>query len=121
MKKLNREKLRLKIEETGLTPFAFAHQYGFSYESVRGWLTGKRNAKISNIQALADILHCTIDDITDFYFVYDPSKVVQLQNDREEIYGLFGCLDQAQRTSILQMAQMLADANSKLLDEEVRE
>jgi transcriptional regulator with XRE-family HTH domain len=119
MKELNRQKLRKKIEDCGLTPFAFAQKHGFNDATLRRWLNGERNAKISNIQQLATALRCEIEDITDVVLEFDPAQVVQLEQDRETICGLFGYLNDAQRMSIIQMAEVIADANKKMEEVEI--
>lgn len=119
MRELSRQKLQKQIENCGLTPFAFARKYGFTYESLRRWLNGERNAKISNIQQLATALRCEIEDITDVVFEFDPTQVVQLEQDRETICGLFGYLNDDQRNSIIQMAEVIADANKKMEEAEL--
>lgn len=119
MRELNRKKLQERIENCGLTPFAFARKHGFNDATLRRWLNGERNAKISNIQQLATALDCKIEDISDLVFKFDPSQVVQLEQDRETICGIFGYLNDNQRKSIIQMADVIASANRKMEEMEL--
>lgn len=119
MRKLDRQKLQEKIEKTGDTTFAFAKKHGFTYETLRRWLNGEREAKISNITKLACALNCSIEEITFFYRELNLSVISELEADREEIHGLLGNLNKEQRQVIIQMAQTISDANQKALDAEI--
>lgn len=112
MKTLNRQKLREQIEKYGLTPFAFAKKHGFKYESLRQWLNGERTAKISNIQALATALNCSIDDITDCTLDFSQSELVKLKQDKEIICRLFEQMTAQQRKSLIDLAILLPKQNN---------
>lgn len=107
MKTLNKQKLREQIEKCGLTPFAFAKKHGFKYESLRQWLNGERIAKISNIQALATALNCSVEDITDYVYDFDQTQLAQLERDREMICMFFGQMTAEQRKSVLDVVALL--------------
>lgn len=107
MKKLNRQKLQRKIEETGDTAFAFAKKHGFTYETLRRWLNGEREAKISNITKLCFALECPISDIADFVFVNKDEEEAELTADKEEICRIFDLISEQQRFALINMARFM--------------
>jgi transcriptional regulator with XRE-family HTH domain len=113
MRTLNRHKLQKIIENAGLTPFAFAKEHGFSCTSIQRWLNGERIAKISNIQALATALNCSVEDITDYVYDFDQTQLTQLERDREMICMFFGQMTAEQRKSVLGVVALL----TKLTDD----
>jgi transcriptional regulator with XRE-family HTH domain len=107
MRTLNKHKLQKIIENAGLTPFAFAKEHKFAYESLRRWLNGERIAKISNIQALATALNCSVEDITDYVYDFDQTQLAQLERDKEMICMFFGQMTAEQRKSVLDVVALL--------------
>jgi transcriptional regulator with XRE-family HTH domain len=107
MRTLNRKKLQEYIEERGFTPFAFAKKHGLNHASVRCWLNGERVAKISNIQALATALNCSVEDITDYVYDFDQTQLAQLERDKEMICMFFGQMTAEQRKSVLDVVALL--------------
>jgi transcriptional regulator with XRE-family HTH domain len=107
MRTLNRKKLQEYIEKTGFAPSAFAKEHGFSCTSIQRWLNGERIAKISNIQALATALNCSVEDITDYVYDFDQTQLAQLERDREMICMFFGQMTAEQRKSVLDVVALL--------------
>ena len=73
MRRLKKDALAKRIDETGMTPFAFAKKNGITPESLRRWLNGQRDPKIDNIIQLAAALHCDVSDISEWISTDDAS------------------------------------------------
>ena len=71
MRTLKRDELARRIDATGLKPYAFAKKCGIVPESLRRWLNGARVPKVENIQKMAEFLHCSVADISEWAFVLD--------------------------------------------------
>ena len=114
MLKLKEHIVRKKIAQTGFSVKAWAERNGFSQGSLSNWLTGSRNIKHSSLEKLAEALHCDIFDIAQVVIEYTGVGVSELEADREEICGLFGNLSPKQRKAIIDIAELIADANKTL-------
>ena len=112
---IRRAELAKRIDATGMTPFAFAKANGIVPESLRRWLNGQREPKVDHIQKLADALHCTVWDISDW--VLDEEKIRQHKEQIEELDHLWGYLTKAQRTQILAMVRSIAEPAMKAEEE----
>lgn len=113
MIRLREQKVRQIIAQTGLSVRAWGEQYGFSQGTLSNWLSGARNIKPKSLLKLASALNCEPEDISEIYWVLDNSVAIQLEADREEIRGIFGNLRPKQRKVIIDMAELIADANQK--------
>jgi transcriptional regulator with XRE-family HTH domain len=113
MIRLKEQKVRQIIGNTGLSIKAWAEVHGFTQGTVSGWVTGRRNIKQSSLFKLAHALGCEPEEISEIVWEYDNSAAFQLEADREEIRGIFGNLLPKQRKVIIDMAELIADANRK--------
>lgn len=111
MLKLKENVVRQKIAETGYSVKAWGEKYGFSQTTLSNWITGARNIKRDNLEKLAASLHCDIFDIATVVMEYTGKGVSELEADREEICGIFSSLSVKQRKVIIDMANLMADAN----------
>jgi transcriptional regulator with XRE-family HTH domain len=114
MIRLREQKVRQIIARTGLSVRAWGEQYGFSQGTLSNWLSGARNIKRASLLKLASALNCEPEEISEIYWEFDNSVVMQLEADREEIRCLFGLLSAKQRKTILDMAELIADANQRM-------
>jgi transcriptional regulator with XRE-family HTH domain len=114
MIKLKEKKIRQMIAETGHTVTSWGEKYGFPQTTLSNWLTGARNIKRSSLEKLAEALGCEPQVISDFIFEYTGAGIAELEADREEICGIFGNLSKEQRKSIINMAQLIANANKTI-------
>jgi DNA-binding Xre family transcriptional regulator len=112
MLKLKEQTVRQKIAETGYSVRAWGENHGFAQGTLSGWITGARNIKHSSLIKLADALQCKPEDIAEIVIMYDSAGVQELILDREEISGIFGNLSKKQRKSIIDIANLIANANS---------
>lgn len=56
--------LKKIMEETGTTAAALAKRGGFSKGAVSAWVNGKYEPSAENVEAIAAILGCSVDDLT---------------------------------------------------------
>lgn len=119
MLRLKGEKIKEKIAATGYSVREWGQKNNFSQGTLSNWITGARNIKMATLQRLATALHCEPFDIAEVVFVFDQTQVVQLEQDRDEICGLFARLNDQQRQAIINMAQTIADANMKAEEAEI--
>lgn len=113
MIRLREQKVRQLIAKTGLSVKAWGEVNGFTQGTLSGWITGRRNIKRASLLKLASALNCEPEDISEIYWEFDNSVAIQLEADREEIRGIFGNLLPKQRKVIIDMAELIADANRK--------
>ena len=113
MIRLREQKVRQLIAKTGLSVKAWGEVNGFTQGTLSGWITGRRNIKPKSLLKLASALNCEPEDISEIYWELDNSVAIQLEADREEIRGIFGNLRPKQRKVIIDMAELIADANQK--------
>lgn len=109
MRRLLTQEVLRRIEETGLTPFAFAKSFGFTPESLRRWLNGDRNPRIQYIQQLSQALRCRVSDISELVIVIDHDKISRKNAIIDEIEALSVYLTQAEMQAILVFVRSLAD------------
>lgn len=114
MIRLREQKVRQLIAKTGLSVKAWGDLNGFAQTTLSNWITGARNIKPKSLEKLADALNCKPEDISEIYWEFDNSVAIQLEADREEIRGIFGNLLPKQRKVIIDMAELIADANQKI-------
>jgi DNA-binding Xre family transcriptional regulator len=110
MLRLKEQTIRRKIAETGHSVKSWGEKHGFVQGTLSGWITGARNIKLSNLIKLAEALQCEPEDISEIV-VYDDSEEHELMLDKEEIKGIFDCLSNKQRKSIINVANLIAEAN----------
>jgi transcriptional regulator with XRE-family HTH domain len=113
MIRLREQKVRQLIAKTGLSVKAWGELNGFAQTTLSNWITGARNIKRASLLKLASALNCEPEEISEIYWEFDNSVAIQLEADREEIRGLFGLLSPKQRKVILDMAELIADANRR--------
>ena len=113
MIRLREQKVRQIIAKTGLSVKAWGDLNGFAQTTLSNWITGARNIKRASLLKLASALNCEPEDISEIYWEFDNSVAIQLEADREEIRGIFGNLLPKQRKVIIDMAELIADANRK--------
>lgn len=113
MIRLREQKVRQIIAKTGLSVKAWGDLNGFAQTTLSNWITGARNIKPKSLLKLASALNCEPEDISEIYWELDNSVAIQLEADREEIRGIFGNLRPKQRKVIIDMAELIADANQK--------
>ena len=111
MIRLREQKVRQLIAQTGLSVKAWGEMNGFTQGTLSGWVTGRRNIKRASLLKLSAALNCEPEEISEIYWEVDNSVLMQLEADREEIRGIFGLLSAKQRKVILDMAELIADAN----------
>lgn len=122
MIRLKEQTIRKKIALTGYSVRVWAEAHGFPQGSISNWLTGARNIKRSNLEKLAEALRCKVEDIADIVWEYSGHDVAELEADREEISGLFGNLTAPQRKAVINLADVISDANrqaQRIEEEEV--
>lgn len=119
MIRLKANTVKKKIAQTGLSVSAWGAANGFTQGTLSGWITGRRNIKHSSLSKLATALRCEPEEIAEIFWVFDNSVAVQLEVDREEICGIFGNLSAEQRKAIINMANLMADANWKKEREQI--
>ena len=120
MIRLREQKVRQIIARTGLSVRAWGEQYGFSQGTLSNWLSGARNIKHTSLLKLASALNCEPGDISEIYWEFDNSVAIQLEADWEEIRGIFGNLLPKQRKVIIDMAELIADANQRQQSAEIQ-
>ena len=113
MIRLREQKVRQIIARTGLSVKAWGEMNGFAQTTLSNWITGARNIKRASLLKLASALNCEPEEISEIYWEFDNSVAIQLEADREEIRGLFGLLSPKQRKVIIDMAELIADANRR--------
>ena len=99
------------ITQTGYSVKAWGEKNGFPQGTLSGWLTGARNIKRSSLEKLAVALRCKVEDIADIVWEYSGHGVAELEADREEISGLFENLTAPQRKAVINLADVISDAN----------
>lgn len=114
MIRLKEHAVRKIIAQTGLSVSAWGAANGFTQGTLSGWITGRRNIKHSSLLKLAEALRVTPEEISEIMWIYNDSVAIQLEADREEICGLFGNLSPKQRKAIIDIAELIADANKTL-------
>jgi transcriptional regulator with XRE-family HTH domain len=120
MIRLKEQKARQLIAKTGLSVRAWGEKYGFSQGTLSNWLSGARNIKHASLLKLASALNCEPGEISEIYWEFDNSVAIQLEADREEIRGIFGNLLPKQRKVIIDMAELIADANQRQQSAEIQ-
>lgn len=111
MIRLKENTVKKMIALTGHSVRAWAEANGFPQGSISNWLTGARNIKRSSLEKLAAALRCKVEDIADIVWEYSGHGVAELEADREEISGLFGNLTAPQRKAVINLADVISDAN----------
>lgn len=111
MRRLVEEKVKAKIEVTGLSVRTWAEQNGFSHGSISNWIKGVRNIKYSNLLRLSEALRCTPEEISEVVIKPDPERRAGLEADREELSALLVYLTEEQRKRVINLVQTLVDAN----------
>lgn len=111
MIRLKENTVKKMIALTGYSVRAWAEANGFPQGSISNWLTGARNIKRSSLEKLAVALRCKVEDIADIVWEYSGHGVAELEADREEISGLFGNLTAPQRKAVINLADVISDAN----------
>ena len=111
MIRLKEYTVRKMITQTGYSVKAWAEKNGFPQGTLSGWLTGARNIKRSSLEKLAEALRCKVEDIADIVWEYSGHGVAELEADREEISGIFGNLTAPQRKAVINLADVISDAN----------
>jgi transcriptional regulator with XRE-family HTH domain len=114
MLKLKENAVRQKIAETGYSVKAWGEKYGFSQTTLSNWLNGTRNIKRDNLEKLAAALHCDIFDIATIVIEINQSRILELEDDCEEIRGMFGKLSAKQRKAILNLTALLVNGNEQI-------
>lgn len=120
MIRLREQKVRQLIAKTGLSVKAWGEVNGFTQGTLSGWITGRRNIKHTSLLKLASALNCEPGDISEIYWEFDNSVAIQLEADWEEIRGIFGNLLPKQRKVIIDMAELIADANQRQQSAEIQ-
>lgn len=111
MRRLIEEKVKERIEITGLSVNAWGQKHGFPQGSLSNWIKGTRNIKYSNLLRLAEALNCKPEDISELVIKLDSEKISDLEADREELSALLVYLSVEQRKRVINLVQTLVDAN----------
>jgi DNA-binding Xre family transcriptional regulator len=114
MLKLKENAVRQKIAETGYSVKAWGEKHGFSQTTLSNWITGVRNIKRDNLEKLAAALHCDIFDIATIVIEVKQQYISELEDDCEEIRGMFGKLTAKQRKAILNLAALMVNGNEQI-------
>jgi hypothetical protein len=114
MLKLKENAVRHKIAETGYSVKAWGEKHGFVQGTLSGWITGARNIKRDNLEKLAAALHCDIFDIATIVIEVNQLHISELEDDCEEIRGMFGKLSAKQRKAILNIAALMINGNEQI-------
>ena len=113
MRKIKKDELARRIDATGMKPFAFAQQHGIVPESLRRWLNGQREPKIDNIRQLAEALHCTVEDISEWVHTLDLEKLDRIAKQEQELHHLWHLLTDDQQAQILALIRSIAEPIKK--------